>query len=1264
MIAPDGEAGDIFGRTVALCQDTAVIGAYLDVDLGVESGSAYIFRNNPGVEWWQESKLHSPDGEAGDHFGEAVAVWGTVAVVGAPRSGIYAGAAYVYRRAGSTWIFDAKLVPDDLEAYDYFGRSVAVCGDWVVVGAYYDDDNGQQSGSAYVFQYTSGAWVQHPKLLPDDGAAGDRFGASVAIYADTVVVGAPEDDDQGDDSGSAYVFRLDDDTWILESKLLPTDGAPNDEFGTTVAIYYGSSALVGTDPYSSAGQVYQFYRSVPEWVQATRFLPVTGIGTDSFGASVALGGDIAVVGAPGYDESAGAVHVFDIQHSDCNGNGIPDECMYLENDCNSNLVPDECDITAETSADCNGNDVPDECIELEDDCNGNGIPDECDIADETSTDCNTNGVPDECDISDETSADCNDNGVPDECIDLEDDCNGNGVPDECDIADETSTDCNDNSIPDECDIAGPTGVDLVFILDTSGSMDDLDSLCAEIDYALSELESQNVIVDAEIISMYTGRHSGVDDDGRSVRGECLCCTDTVANVYGTTAPGLPETLADCSGETEGEFEDWGTATAIVAVNKVWNSERLGVIVPISDEGPRCGNPCDDPGSDRDVISHACLLVEDLGISPVAGDGSDSCTLTLMADLAACGRPGSNVAESTDPDFDLAAHLNALIGPPYSLDCNENGIPDECIDLENDCNVNGVPDECDIADETSEDCNGNGIPDECIELEDDCNTNSIPDECDIADETSADCNGNSIPDECDIADETSGDCNGNGIPDECEVPDPLVLYTTSTTYPAGDAPVAVTVGDLDGDSDLDLVTANYNSDDLSVLMNQGDGTFADDALYGAGNGPRAVSLGDLDGDGDLDLALANTSGDDVSVLLNQGDGSFVDDVIYGAGDAPDGIGLGDLDGDGDLDLVTANRYSNDVSVLLNQGDGTFLAEVRYGAGSYPYDIAVADFDDDGDLDLAVVNWSGGGNVSILLNHGDGTFAEDFIYSAGAGPRSLAVGDLDHDDDLDLAVVNSTSPYESVTILLNYGDGTFVPDASYDVGADARGVAVGDLDGDGDLDLAVGNSYEDNLSVLLNYGNGTFADDILYGVGDGPYVVVVGNLDGDGDLDLAVSNSYGDDISILLHEDGDCNSNAIPDVCDLDCNYNGIPDDCEITVTYDPEAGASDNDCNGNGIPDECDVADCDGSSWCADCNGNLVPDECDAMTGGDFDADGDVDLDDYSALVDCLAGPDEAPSPPASECAAACLAAFDADADNDVDLADFAEFQELLTGLAP
>jgi hypothetical protein len=336
------------------------------------------------------------------------------------------------------------------------------------------------------------------------------------------------------------------------------------------------------------------------------------------------------------------------------------------------------------------------------------------------------------------------------------------------------------------------------------------------------------------------------------------------------------------------------------------------------------------------------------------------------------------------------------------------------------------------------------------------------------------------------------------------------------YDVGDDPHSVAAADLDGDGDLDLAVANSSNHTderiASVLLNQGDGTFAAQVTYDVGDGPLSVAAGDLDGDGGLDLAFTNWGLGTVSVLRNQGAGKFAAEVTYTAGYEPRSVAAGDLDGDGDLDLAVTNGDGK-LSVLLNRGDGTFPAPVTYAAGAWPGSVQVGDLDDDGDLDLVFVNWfpSSSGTISVLLNQGNGTFAARVTYGVGGGPQSVEAGDLDGDGDLDLAVTNSEGG--NISVLRNRGDGTFSAQVTYDVRSPAV-VAAGDLDADGDLDLALANFDPGTVSVLLNRGDGTFANPVAYGAGNRPYSVATGDLDGDGDVDLAVTNVDDDSVSVLM------------------------------------------------------------------------------------------------------------------------------------------------------
>jgi hypothetical protein len=202
----------------------------------------------------------------------------------------------------------------------------------------------------------------------------------------------------------------------------------------------------------------------------------------------------------------------------------------------------------------------------------------------------------------------------------------------------------------------------------------------------------------------------------------------------------------------------------------------------------------------------------------------------------------------------------------------------------------------------------------------------------------------------------------------------------------------------------------------VLLGNGDGTFQAAMTYAAGNNPFCITLGDFNGDGNLDLAVANGNSANVSVLLGKGDGTFQPAVNYPTGVFPDGIAAGDFNGDGKLDLAIANNTN--VTVMLGNGDGTFQTGVNYATDFGSRAVAVGDFNGDGKVDLAVANYGEstgyGGDVSVLLGNGDGTFQKAVNYTAGGTPVSLAVGDFNSDGQPDLAIVIGM---HGVSVLLN-------------------------------------------------------------------------------------------------------------------------------------------------------------------------------------------------------------------------------------------------------
>ncbi|HRF55572.1 MAG TPA: FG-GAP repeat protein, partial [Aquimonas sp.] len=322
LVAGDGAVGDAFGYSVALNRDTALVGAYGD-DVGANSdqGSAYVFTRS-GATWTQQAKLVAGDGAEGDYFGTSVALDGDTTLVGATYGDVSSsnqGSAYVFTRSGSAWIQQAKLTAGDAAAGDLLGRSVALDGDTALVGAYTDDVGAiSDQGSAYVFTHSGSTWTQQAELTAGNGATGDRFGHSVALDGDNALVGAYGDDvGANSDQGSAYVFTRSGATWTQQAKLVAGDGADGDFFGTSVALD-GDTALVGAiyDDVSSRnqGSAYVFTRSGTKWMQQAKLTAGDGADSDEFGRSVALDGDIALVGAYGAKVGAnsdqGSAYVF------------------------------------------------------------------------------------------------------------------------------------------------------------------------------------------------------------------------------------------------------------------------------------------------------------------------------------------------------------------------------------------------------------------------------------------------------------------------------------------------------------------------------------------------------------------------------------------------------------------------------------------------------------------------------------------------------------------------------------------------------------------------------------------------------------------------------------------------------------------------------------------------------------------------------------------------------------------------------------------
>ncbi|MGK0409656.1 MAG: hypothetical protein ACJASB_001812, partial [Shewanella psychromarinicola] len=297
LLSEDGATEDGFGYSVAISGNTALVGSNKsDSEIaGDDVGAAYIYTlTNNG--WRQQAKLTAEDGLAGDTLGGNVALFENIAVVGAigdDGNGENSGAVYVFERTGSDWTQQAKLIANDGAKGDAFGQSIAVSSNTIVIGAPHEDASGDGSGSIYIFNRIGSKWSQRAKLNASDGLAGDLFGISVAIFKDTLLVGADLHDAKATDAGAVYVFTKDDASWRQQAKLMAEDAGETDIFGVRVALH-GDTALIsarrddddvmGVD----AGSAYVFVRTGTKWLQQAKLTAPDGSSDDRFGRGVAL----------------------------------------------------------------------------------------------------------------------------------------------------------------------------------------------------------------------------------------------------------------------------------------------------------------------------------------------------------------------------------------------------------------------------------------------------------------------------------------------------------------------------------------------------------------------------------------------------------------------------------------------------------------------------------------------------------------------------------------------------------------------------------------------------------------------------------------------------------------------------------------------------------------------------------------------------------------------------------------------------------------
>ena len=357
----------------------------------------------------------------------------------------------------------------------------------------------------------------------------------------------------------------------------------------------------------------------------------------------------------------------------------------------------------------------------------------------------------------------------------------------------------------------------------------------------------------------------------------------------------------------------------------------------------------------------------------------------------------------------------------------------------------------------------------------------------------------------------------------------VTWTTKD-FPVGPYPYSVITADFNGDGKLDLAVANPGADpasetdsagSVSILLGNGDGTFAPKVDYPTGLKSAGLTTGDFNGDGKLDLAVANFGSNTISILLGRGDGTFGPKTDFGTPQSPAFITIGDFNRDSKLDLAFTNFMDNSFTVQLGKGDGTFPTATHTPGGINPVGIAVADFNGDGFLDVATSSQGDDTHgikpeVHLQYGKGDGSFdvQNQKGFEVGLDPIWLIAADFNGDGSKDLAVATE----DVVSILLNL-DGAFYLTGDFHLGSaqgNLAGLAAGDLNGDGNLDLVATNASNPAISFLPGNGRGGFAPRRgTVSLAGTPTGVAMGDFNGDGRLDVVVANATLNVVTVFLN-----------------------------------------------------------------------------------------------------------------------------------------------------
>ncbi|HNO79730.1 MAG TPA: VCBS repeat-containing protein [Phycisphaerae bacterium] len=750
--------------------------------------------------------------------------------------------------------------------------------------------------------------------------------------------------------------------------------------------------------------------------------------------------------------------------------------------------------------------------------------------------------------------DCNNNDILDVCdiaSGTSTDCDASAVPDECELG---GNDCNLNAVLDACDIAGPTSTDC-----------DNNDLPDECQLVGNDCNSNGVFDTCDIVGF-----ESLDCNADGIPDECqLANNDCNSN----NAPDE----CDLAGATSNDCND--------------NS--------LPDECELANNDCNHNGTPDECDVIATFNDESGPLGPF-GIGT-SLVYTAMAPPRALG----------DVTLEFTANLNFGIFDPFIHVQINNQFIGNVLRNTSACSV--TSDQLVLTPvEFNELVGGDNVAIKMVPIgnifSSGCGDDFISVRLSYV--GANDCNMNDVPDDCDV---TNNDCNLNGIPDDCDTDtlfSPQQVISTSA-----DHAVSVFVEDLNGDGNLDVLSASYADRKIAWYENMNSsGAFGPEQIITTNASyARAVSSADLDGDGDADVLVAAEFDNMIAWHDNiDGLGSFGPQRVITANAASAQFAFAaDLDGDGDNDVLSASADDDKIAWYENvDGLGTFgIQQIITTAAGGARSVFAEDLDGDGDLDVLSASASENEVAWYENTDGLGSFGVPQEIYPAYHATSVIARDLDGDGDADVLWAAAYSDQIAWSENTD-GLGSFGPRKNISLNADfAQTVFAADMDGDGDIDVLSASQFDGKIAWYENTdGLGEFGpEQIINAVAGGAQSVFAADLDNDGDVDVLSASTYEDKIAWYENTGNDCNGNLIPDACESDTDGDGLIDVCDPCIF-----GAGSGDSNGNGM----------------------------------------LELDDFTDFELCLIGPDRGLFT-GCEC-------FDFDSDGDNDLIDFGAFQSIYT----